>query len=371
MFELIFPIFRNIALIPFVVAALITTITLPAVIEIAKYFRLVDDPAIRPHPAHTETRVVPRAGGLALISGLVVTCLIFIPITKELAGILLGALILAIVGLIDDYHDVHPYLRLATNIIAASLAVAGGAGIPFITNPLTGGVIHLDSIRWTFVFMGEHSILPIADLIAILWISWTMNMVGWSGGVDGQLPGFVTIAAFTIGLLSFTQISIANFPAWTGTTLAFITAGIYFGFMPWNFFPQKIMPGYGGKSLAGYLLATLAILSTAKIGTAILVLGIPIVDSLYVKLGQILQGKNPTLGTRSFLHHRLLAVGVSKAHIALFYWGVSAILAVIALSVNATQKFFAIVVVAVAVVALILWLKHSSTFLKKLDRGNG
>lgn len=365
------PLFKNISLLPFVVSAILTFISVPAVIQVAKYFNLLDDPNKRPHPAHTETRIIPRAGGLAIYFGLAMATVLFIPFAKGIAGILLGAGLLVFVGLIDDYKDVHPYFRLAVNLAAALLAVAGGAGIGFITNPLTGGVIHFDTIRWTFDFLGTHSILPVADLLAVLWLIWTMNIVGWSTGVDGQMPGFVTIAALTIGFLSFTQISVDNFPAWTGTTLAFITAGSYLGFIPWNFFPQKIMPGYGGKAVAGFLLGTLAILTTAKVGTAVLVLAIPLIDAVYVIFARLFARKNPVWGSRNHLHHRLLDAGWSKRKIALFYWGVSGIFGVIALEVSAKQKFFTVLTMAVALLGLIIWLKLSTTYLKKSAPDSG
>lgn len=365
------PLFKNIALLPFVAAAVIVYISVPAVIQIAKYFGLVDDPKQRPHPAHTEKRVIPRAGGLALVFGIVIASAIFIPFAKGIAGILLGATLLVTVGLLDDYRDVHPYFRLGVIILAASLAVAGGAGIPFITNPLNGGTIHFDTIRWSFELMGTHSVLPLADLFALIWLFWTTNMVGWSAGVDGQMPGFVAISAAVIGLLSFSQLESSNFPAWTGTALAFITSGAYLGFFPWNFFPQKIMPGYGGKALAGYLLGTLAILGSAKVGTAMLVLGVPAIDAVYVLLTRIFSLRNPTAPTRTHLHHRLLDAGWSKRQIALFYTLFSAILGAVALSVNAKQKFFAVLVVALFVLILISWLRLSTIFLKKFAPDSG
>ncbi len=366
-----FSLFINIGLLPFLTATLLSFIAVPAVIQIAKYFGLVDDPAKRPHPAHTETRIIPRAGGLAIFFGLTLTIVAFIPFTKGIVGILLGAGLLVGIGLIDDYHDVHPYVRFGVNILAALLAVAGGAGIGFITNPLTGGIIHFDAIRWTFEFLGTHSVLPIADLLAVIWLVWMMNIVGWSTGVDGQMPGFVAIAAIVIGILSFSQISIDNFPAWVGTALAFITAGTYLGFLPWNFYPQKIMPGYGGKAMAGFLLGTLAILSVAKLGTAILVLGVPLIDAVYVVITRLFAHHNPIWASRNHLHHRLLDVGWSKPRIALFYWGVSGILGAVALTVTARQKFFAAALVAVLVLMLILWLKLYTTFFAKPDRDNG
>ena len=365
------PLFKSIAVLPLIVAAVLSAISVPAVISIAKYFGLIDDPSKRPHPAHTETRILPRAGGLAIFLGLVITTAIFIPFAKGITGILLGGGLLVFVGLLDDKRDVHPYLRLGVNILAATLAVAGGAGIGFITNPLTGGIINFDTIRWSFTFLGNHSILPVADLLAIIWITWAINMVGWSGGVDGQMPGFVAIAAFTIGLLSFNQISLENFPAWTGSTLAFITCGAYLGFLYWNRFPQKILPGYSAKALAGFLLATLAILNTAKLGTALLVLGVPAVDAVYVLVTRLLSKNDPTKPGRSHLHHRLLDAGWGKQKIALFYWIISGILSVVALTVNAKQKFFAGLAVVVGILAIILWLKLSTIFLRKSGPDNG
>lgn len=363
--------FKNISLLPLFVAAILTYISVPAVTQIAKYFGLIDNPKTRWHPAHTETRVIPRAGGLALYFGVLLATAIFIPFAKGIVGILLGAGLLVFIGLVDDRQDVHPYVRLGINVIAAMLAVAGGAGIGLINNPFGSGVIHFDTIRWSFDFLGHHSILPVADLLAIIWIVWTINMVGWSGGVDGQLPGFVAISALVIGLLSYSQISIENFPTWTGTALAFITAGAFAGFVPWNFYPQKIMPGYSGKALAGFLLATLAILTTAKLGTAILVLGIPLIDAIYVLSSRVIAFRNPTAPSRSHLHHRLLDAGWSKRKIALFYWGVSAILGAIALTVNPREKIFAFLVVAVTVLGMIVWLKLSTTFLRRSDRDSG
>lgn len=131
------------------------------------------------------------------------------------------------------------------------------------------------------------------------------------------------------------------------------------------------MPGYGGKSLAGFLLATLALLNTTKFGTALLVLGIPAIDAVYVLAIRLLARHNPTIGSRTHLHHRLLDAGWSKKKIALFYWGVSAILGIIALTVNARQKFFTILVLAVVIGGFILWLKLSTTFLRKSDPDSG
>jgi UDP-GlcNAc:undecaprenyl-phosphate GlcNAc-1-phosphate transferase len=293
----------------------------------------------------------------------------FVPVSALMVSILLGSLLLVIVGILDDVHDVSPYIRLGTNAIAALLVVFSGAGIPYITNPL-GGVIHLDTFTVTLPFLQNYSIIVFSDIFAFLWIMWTMNIVGWSAGVDGQMPGFVAICALTLGILSMrfaahdtTQVAI--------TMLAFIVSGAFAGFLPWNVFPQKIMPGYSGKTLAGFLLALLAILSYGKVGTALLVLGVPMMDAVYTLIRRIGSKKSPVLADRGHLHHRLLDLGWSRRKIALFYWSVSAILGAVALTVTSQQKFFAFLVVAVGFGGFLLCVAFFSQFSNQQDRDSG
>ncbi len=357
-------------ILPFTIAALLTYGTTPLVMRIARRFRLVDDPKKRYHPAHTHKGVIPRAGGVSLFLGVLLTSLFLVPKTPLFMGILLGSGILIVVGVLDDHHDVNPYIRLFTNALATVIVVAAGTGIPYITNPLTGGVIHLDSLRISFDLWGPHSIIVWADLFAFLWIMWTMNIVGWSAGVDGQMPGFVSIAALTLGILSlrFTQQDPSQIAV---TIFAFIVAGAYAGFIPWNFYPQKIMPGYGGKTLAGFLLAILGILSYGKVGTALLVLGIPMADAVYTLIRRIGKKRSPVWADRGHLHHRLLDLGWGKRKIALFYWGVSAILGTIALTVTSQQKLFALLLVAVGVGGFTLWVAFFSQLSKPQDPDSG
>lgn len=348
--------FRGLLLKPALISFLIAFISTPFVIQLAKYFNLVDDPKKRIHPAHTHQGIIPRAGGLAIFFGIFITSLIFFPFSKQLIGILSGATILVIVGLLDDKYDLNPYFRFITNFLAAVLVVLSGIGIPYITNPF-GGIIYLDTWQIKFNLLGLHSLVVWQDLFALFWIVWCLNMVNWSKGVDGQMPGFVAIAAIVIGILSFRFIKSGDLTQWIPSTLAFITAGAFLGFLPFNFYPQKIMPGYSGGSLAGYMLAVLAILSSAKVGTAILVLGVPLIDAVYAIIRRLTRGQSPFWGDREHFHHRLLDLGWGRRKIAFFYWLVSAILGVIALTVTAKVKLFIFIFLGVIIGGLILWFK--------------
>ncbi|MBI5465225.1 hypothetical protein HY946_01290, partial [Candidatus Gottesmanbacteria bacterium] len=168
---------KTILIKPFLLSFLITLVSTPFVIRLAKYWGLVDDPKKRKHPAHTETRIIPRAGGISIFFGILVGSALSVPFSKQLAGILLGAAIIVGTGIVDDKLDLNPYLRFVTNIVAATLAVGAGVGIAYVTNPFGPGVIHLDTLRFSFNFLGNHSVLILADLLAVLWIIWCMNMV--------------------------------------------------------------------------------------------------------------------------------------------------------------------------------------------------
>jgi UDP-GlcNAc:undecaprenyl-phosphate GlcNAc-1-phosphate transferase len=260
-------------------------------------------------------------------------------------------------GILDDRLNLNPYLRLALGFIAAAAPIAAGIGISFISNPL-GGIINLNQPQINFTILGStHSIWVLSDLFALLWITFLMNMVNMGAkGVDGQLSGVTVIAALTIAFLSL-RFS-ADITQWPVIILAAITAGAYLGFLPWHIFPQKIMPGYGGSTMAGYLLAVLSILSTTKVGALMVVLGIPLIDTGYTIIRRIVSGKSPVWGDRGHLHHRLLDAGLTKRQVAYFYWGITAFLGFLALNLNTTTKLYTMVGVALGLGGLIIWLTY-------------
>ncbi len=346
-------------ILPAIISFLITVAAIPPTINLAKKFNLLDNPKLRPHPAHTQTRTVPRAGGLAVFIALLSTILFSTPLEKTTFGVLISLTILLLIGLLDDkYKNFSPYLRLISQIIAATVVVSSGISIGFITNPL-GGIIHLDAIKF----------LP--ELLGIIWIVWIMNMINWSKGVDGQMPGVVCVAAIILGLLSLKLNSLQDLSQINVAKLSFITAGTSFGLLIFNWYPAKIFPGFSGSTILGFMIAVLAILSGAKLATAGLVLLIPATDFAYTFSRRILQGKSPVWGDRGHLHHKLLEKGLTHRQISLFYILGSVILGTAALNLSSQGKLFAASLVAFALLGTILWLNLFGGFSKQSDPDNG
>jgi len=325
--------------------------TYPTII-LAKKFKIVTDKNKRKHPAHTHIGVIPRGGGLPIFLSFLISILFFLTINKIILGIIIASFLLLIVGLLDDYFDLSPYLRFIANLLIASLVVSFGLGIPYISNPL-GGVIRLDQWKIDFYFFGHRQILILADILSIIWLTWLTNMVNWSKGVDGQLPGFVAVTAFFLGVLS-QRFTVHDISIQSVTILSFIIGGAYLGFLPWNFYPQKIMPGYGGGALAGFWLGILSILSFGKVGTAILILSMPMIDAVYTIIRRIYQKKSPFRADWGHFHHRLLEIGWGKRRIAIFYWLVSFILGVASLFLKGFDKLLAFLSFFVILIVFIL-----------------
>lgn len=329
----------------FIVSFLLTTILTFISIAIIKKMGILDDPNRHKHPGIIHSRPIPRGGGVPFFIGILMTGIFFLPITKIVIALFIASLIALIVGVIDDKYDISPYARFITNILVAGIVVGSGVSIPFITNPF-GGVILLNSIK--------ISIIPLSDILAMFWIVWVMNMLNWSKGVDGQMPGIVAISAIVIGILSLRFAELDYFSQ-ISASLSFIIAGASLGFLIFNFYPAKIFPGYGGTAIY-LLLSAAAILSGAKLATAILVMGVPMTDAIFTVIRRLLSGHSPFWHDKKHLHHLLLSLGMSQRRIALFYWIISAILGALALVLSSKGKAFAIIMVGVLVGGALLFL---------------
>ena len=333
-----------------VVACIVSALVVPFVIKFAKKAKLLDDPKTHLHPAILHKKPIPRAGGLAIFAGILVASAIFIKFDNFIMTIMLGGAIVVLIGVIDDKYDISPYFRFLINIITAGIAVYAGVTVPFITNP-AGGIFHFTNFEFQLLGLIFH----LGDIIAIIWIVWVMNMLNWSKGVDGQMPGIAVISALVIGIASLRFVDVEQI-SFTTSLLSFIVAGASLGFLFFNFYPAKIFPGYSATIL-GYFIGILSITSGVKLATAVLVMGVPTVDAIITIIRRIMSKRSPFWHDRGHLHHLLLNYGLGHRSIAIFYWLMSFLLGVVALSVSSRGKLFAIILVVVVVAGFVFMLR--------------
>lgn len=337
-------------ILPFLVSFIISIVLTPLVIRLAIRFGFVDNPK-REHPAILHTQPIPRAGGVAMFLGFLVTTLIFVPLDFKILGLILGSFLVVLVGTIDDKYPLSPYLRLfLTQPAAALVAVIFGVRIPFsvLSNPFDG-----------------YFILPYILEIALIifWVVWVMNMINWSKGVS-QLSGVGVIAFLVLALVSL-KYQAGNPDQLRTALLAIILAGAALSFLPFNFPPEKMLPGFGASTFVGFNIALLSILSGGKLAAALVVLGLPVLDMLIAIVRRIKNKKNPLFGDREHLYHKLLDLGLTKRQVILFYWVVTVFLGVLAVFLKRDGKVLVLsllsIIVAGGFVGLTLILNRLKT----------
>jgi UDP-GlcNAc:undecaprenyl-phosphate GlcNAc-1-phosphate transferase len=187
--------------------------------------------------------------------------------------------------------------------------------------------------------------------LTIFWVMGMINTVNWLDGLDGLAAGVAAIASllFAVHAYSLGQTTVALFP------LALTAACL--GFLPFNFHPARIFMGSSGSMLLGFALASLSILAPAKVATALLVLGIPILDFAWLTIQRWRQQGNPTVAGRDHLHYRLLDLGLTQRQIVILYYTFCAAFGLLALLIeDRLFKLVALAVMSGLTLALLGWL---------------
>ena len=289
----------------------------------------------RRHTGH-----IPKLGGLPLFAAFIVGGLLawaLIPPEGDdavrLRGVLLGSLIMVVGGLIDDRWELTAVPQFFIQFAGAGVAMAHLIFIELFTNPLSG---EIEKLPFWF-----------ALLITLLWVVGMINAVNWLDGLDGLAAGVGGIAALLFAWHSYAlgQTTVALFPL--------ALAGGLVGFLLFNFYPARIFLGTAGAYFLAYNLATLAILSPAKIATALLVLAVPIVDGVWLAFDRLRQGRNPMQGDRGHLHFRLADRGWPVPLIVLGYYGAALLFGLAAIFATGLTKLILLAVWGAAVLGLL------------------
>ena len=331
----------GLALAALLVAALVALISTPVVRSLAFRVGAVDVPRddrrMHDHP-------IPRMGGLAIFFGFILSVLIFLPLTPELRGMLLGGVVILILGIFDDIYALPAKPKFLVQIGAALIAVLQGNQIQFLSNPNIFSKEAFWELGWLSV--------P----ITVVWIVGITNAVNLIDGLDGLACGVSTISSMTLLVIAL----IVAEP--DVAILMAALAGSCIGFLPYNLNPAKIFMGDTGATFLGFIMATVSVNGMFKQYAIIsfvvpfLMLGLPIFDVCFAVVRRLSHGQSPMAPDRGHVHHRLIDMGFSQKQAVGVLYVISAILGLSAVVLAASGAVKAMVfLLAMAAAVAIAW----------------
>jgi UDP-GlcNAc:undecaprenyl-phosphate/decaprenyl-phosphate GlcNAc-1-phosphate transferase len=319
----------------------------------------------RPRPGELQRRPIARTGGYGIVAAFFLALLVSIPITDrsyngfeelpKLAGLAFGAALLVPFAAWDDAKRLPPLPQLVAQIGCALLPVLFGVRIERISNFDIGRVA-----PW------------IIGPLSVLWIVGMINALNWLDTMDGLAGGVSFIGALVLFGASIVQRGPQGQPEPQNSIglLGLALAGACLGFLAYNFPPARIFMGTGGSMFLGYALGVISIIGGAKIATAVLVLGLPILDTALVILQRLLRGRSPFRGgDGAHLVHRLIAAGLSVRQIVALVYGITALFGILALTLVGQQKIIGFSLLAAIVGGLLLALRRRTARLTGQAKG--
>jgi UDP-GlcNAc:undecaprenyl-phosphate/decaprenyl-phosphate GlcNAc-1-phosphate transferase len=299
----------------FAVAAGVTLVVTPLTGRLAVRVGAIDLP--RERSLHESP--VPRLGGLAILAGLLGAALAFMPLNGETRGIFGGALLIGLVGAIDDVRDLPPAAKLVGQVAAAAIPVSAGVRVEEFTLPFVG-----------FLDLGTTAGALLTGLAMVA----VMNVVNFTDGVDGLAAGVCTISAGTFAVIA---LSLERVDA---GVLAALTAGAALGFLWHNFHPASVFMGDAGSNMLGLMLACIAVQGVLKTAAVValvfplVVLAVPMLDTAFVVAKRFKYRRPAWQADAEHFHHRMARIGFSQRRTVLYLYMWTLALAALALALR-------------------------------------
>ncbi len=290
----------------------------------------------RPSERGLAERTTPVLGGLAILVAVIVAGVIWMPHiirlhppphaakgthfggTVHTWAILAGALVIALVGAVDDIRELPPLGKLVGQIVAAVIVVEGGAVVTDVTVP----------------FLGALQFPNTGGFLTVLWLVGVMNVVNFSDGVDGLAAGLCAIDGIAFSIIAF-DLHVAG-----AAILAALTAGAALGFLFRNFYPASVFMGDSGSNLLGYLLGVAAVVGSLKTPVVValvvplIVLAVPFLDTSFVIAKRLKYRRKPWLADANHFHHRMARIGFSQRRTVAYLYSWTFLLAGVAVALR-------------------------------------
>ena len=318
------------ALFAFLVAMVVAALLTPLAARFARRIGAVSQVRERGLGKHP----TPLLGGLAILAGVLVAAALWMPSTVHLPrlvhsnethggvvhtwAMLGGAVLIAVVGALDDIFDLRPQWKLLGQIAAAFVAVEAGVVVTDVTIPFVGAL--------QFPNAGPY--------LTIIWLVGLMNVVNFSDGVDGLAAGLCTIDGIAFSIIAF------DLNVGAAAILAALTAGAALGFLFYNFHPASVYMGDSGANLLGYLLGVAAVIGSLKTNAVValvvplFILAVPFLDTSFVVAKRLKYRRKPWAADANHFHHRMARIGFSERKTVAYLYAWSVLLAGVAVALR-------------------------------------
>ncbi len=345
--------------IAFLLAFIVTFMTTPYTIKIARKVGAVDVPKDQ---RRMHKKAMPKFGGPAVILGFLVA-IIYLLIVKsfentidlfgpeqygmKLLGMFLGIIVISIFCVMDDIVTIKPMVKLIGQVLAAIVVVAFGMRI----DEVTPAFLATEELKEAF-----------SIILTIGWIVGVTNAINLIDGLDGLSAGISVISA-----VSLLIIFVLNGSPLISILLITALAGALVGFLPFNFAPAKTFIGDTGSNFLGFSLSIISILGVAKTYTAavivlpLLALGLPIFDTVWAIIRRLIRGKSIKAifkADKGHLHHVIVARGFSQKQAVLILYGIAATFGLFAIITLESGIWKALSFLLMVIVALGLGYKN-------------
>ena len=355
---------RHISMIPylylFLVALATSLLTTPLARRIAWALDAVDYPSKR----RINKKPIPRMGGIAIFLGIAAAFLtlylgaevldwktIMVPapslhVNYWMIGV--AFTIVFVTGLLDDKYQLSPRQKLAGQVLAAIVAVAGGLVIGTIVDPVRDG--QMIELGW------------VAYPITVVYLVAYMNVINLIDGLDGLAAGISAIASATMFVLA---ILAGRFDA---AALAVAVSGSSLGFLKHNFHPASVFMGDSGALSLGFALGTISLLSVTRVAglttiiVPLVIAGIPIIDTFSAIVRRTRAGVSIGHADRGHIHHRLLQEGFDQRQTVLVIYSWTSLLCLGSVVMTQVQTMPRILIFVVLLAMSLMFAMHLRLF---------
>lgn len=308
---------------------------IPFIKKIAVHIGAVDIPGGR----HIHKRITPKLGGVAIFFGFLLGYMLFGSQTPQMISILTGGIVLLLFGIFDDIKRLPPSIQFIGQIAAAIIVV------------YYGGIVLQDvSAYGIYIDFGIF-----AKPLTIFFIVAVINCMNFIDGLDGLASGIGTIFFITISII------IHGTGIYNGldASLSLIMIGATLGFLVHNFYPAKIFLGNSGSMFLGYIIAVISLLGFKNVTLTsfivpVLILAVPILDTLFAIIRRLLKGESPTKGDGKHIHHQLLGLTSSQVKTVLIIYAINILFSFASIVYVLQNQILGQVIYAILLV-IILW----------------